>query len=248
MSWLDSWPRAVELLVIPPSGLVFLGLAGLALVRTRWRRSGWTLAAGCALAFYLTSTPLVGESCLAALDRYPPIDPRAEASAEAIVILGAGIHRDASGADVLTPGGLERLAAGAAIHRRSKQPILVTGYSGRLMARELERSFAVPVRWIEGESRNTHESAILVAPMLRGDGVTRTILVTHFWHLPRAVAAFRCAGLEVAPAPMGFAAGDVGRRGWGRILPDGQALGDSAAAFHEWFGRLWYGLRYGHCC
>ncbi|MEE8523884.1 MAG: YdcF family protein [Thermoanaerobaculia bacterium] len=245
MSWLTSWTRAVELLVIPPSGFVFLGLAGLALVRTRWRRLGLTLTACCALSFYLSSTPLIGEACLAALDRYPPIGPGAEASAEAVVILGAGTRRDASGTDAVTPRGRERLAAGAEIHRRSGKPVLVTGYSGRLMARELEQSFAVPVRWIEGESRTTHESAVLVAPLLRGDGVTRVILVTHFWHMPRATATFRYAGLEVTPAPMGFLAGDRGRP-WRRVLPDGDALDFSAAAFHEWFGRLWYRLRYGY--
>lgn len=246
MPWLISWTRVVELLVIPPSGFLSLGLAGLVLARLRWRRLGLALAAGCALCFYLSSTPLIGEACLTALDRYPPIEPAAEASAEAVVILGAGTHRDAAGADAVTPGGRERLAAGAEIHRRSAKPILVTGFSGRLMARELKRSFAVPVRWIEGQSRTTHESAVRVAPLLRGDGITRVILVTHFWHMPRAAVAFRSAGLEVVPAPVGFLAGDRGRRGWRRVLPDRQALAFSAAAFHEAFGRLWYGLRYGY--
>jgi len=248
MSWLTPWTRLVELLVIPPSGFVFLGLAGLALFATRRRRFGLWLAAVCALCFYLSSTPWIGEACLAALDRYPPIEPREEATAEAIVILGAGTRRDASGNESLTPRGLARLAAGAEIHRRSRKPILVTGYSGALMARELERTYAVSARWIEGESRTTHESAVLVAPLLRADGVTRVVLVTHFWHLPRAVAAFRSVGLEVVPAPMGFEARGGGRRGWRRLLPDGRSLDASAAAFHEWFGRIWYGLRYGYCC
>jgi uncharacterized SAM-binding protein YcdF (DUF218 family) len=248
MSWLASWTRLVEVFVIPPSGFVFLGLAGLALVLTRRRRFGLTLAAGCALAFYLTSTPWVGEACLAALDRYPPFAPGRDGAAAAIVILGAGVRHDASGEDAVSLKGMARLAAGAEVHRRTAQPILVTGYSGRLMARELERTFAVPVRWVEGESRTTHESAVRVAPLLRGEGVRRVILVTHFWHMPRAAAAFRHAGLEVDPAPMGFEARDGGRRGAWRLVPGAAALDASAAAFHEWFGRLWYGLRYGYCC
>ena len=61
LSWSFSWTRAIELLVLPPSGFVFFGLVGLLLIRTRWRRLGLALAACCALFFYLSSTPWIGD-------------------------------------------------------------------------------------------------------------------------------------------------------------------------------------------
>lgn len=82
--------------------------------------------------------------------------------------------------------------------------------------------------------------------MLRRDGVSRIYLVTHFWHMPRAVAAFRHAGLEVVPAPIGRTALADLRSGWRAWVPARTALAASKAVFHEWAGRAWYRLRYGY--
>lgn len=236
------WARVLEFLLLPPSGLVFFGLAGLVLALTRWRRPGLWLAAICATALLLLSVPRVEGALFATLDRYPEPDFEA-GGAGAIVILGAGVSTGHNGG-ALSRMGVERLEQGAGVYRRTGLPVLVSGASGELMARELERR-SVPVRWIEGTSRNTHENAALSAAVLRRDGVARIYLVSHFWHLPRAAAAFRHAGAEVVPAPAGRELLADLQRGWKSWLPSRAGLDAGAVVFHEWGGRAWYRLRYG---
>ena len=239
-----GWTRAIEFFFLPPSGLIFLGLAGLLLFRTKWRRPGLWIAALCGLSLYLLSTPLGLQACLSTLDRHPPRALEAVSGTEALVVLGAGTRHDRSGVPRLNGMGLERLESAAKLYHRIERPILVAGYSGELMAATLE-GWAIPVRWIEGASRNTHQNATHSERMLRQDGFSKVILVTHFWHMPRAVEAFRHAGLEVAPAPMGFAHGDPAR-GLARLLPSSGTWTAGSAAVHEWAGRPWYRLRYGY--
>src|SRR3546814_19898055 len=86
----------------------------------------------------------------------------------------------------------------------------------------LERDFGVEVRWTESESTSTWTNARLSAAKLRAAGIRRFYLVTHAWHMPRALLAFAGTGLEAVPAPPGFAPrSDVG---WVAVLP-------SAASF-----------------
>ena len=64
---------------------------------------------------------------------------------------------------------------------------------------------------MEARSRDTRENARQTMPMLRDAGVHQLVLVTHGWHMPRALRAFRDAAahdkvaLEIVPAPMGLA-------------------------------------------
>src|SRR3546814_14992278 len=56
----------------------------------------------------------------------------------------------------------------------------------------------------EAQSRNTAENARLTAALVgQGDG-RPWLLVTSAWHMPRAVASFRAAGLEVLAYPVDF--------------------------------------------
>jgi uncharacterized SAM-binding protein YcdF (DUF218 family) len=43
--------------------------------------------------------------------------------------------------------------------------------------------------------------------MLREAGVKRVLLVTHAWHMRRALGEFAAAGLDAIPAPTGYGAG-----------------------------------------
>ena len=241
--------RYFELLLLPPGGLFALAAAGLILLRTRRRRLGASLVTAAVAVLYLLSTPLVMVALLAPLDRYPPLDPAATppGEAQAIVILSAGVRAGAReyGHDVASSTAIERLRYGAWLQRRLGHPILITGSTGQVLAQTLEEWFGVTARWVEDGSHNTHQHVARCAGLLRDAGVERIYLVTHYWHMPRAMAAFSKLGLEVMPAPMGFA--DISPENFDPrwLLPGGGALYASSTALHEWFGRAWYRLRYG---
>ena len=232
--------------MLPPICFLWFAIAGLLLMQTRLRRLGTAVSAAALASLYLLSTPVVVAALFGTLDRYPPLDPESSAPpADAILILSGGSREGALeyGTDTVGAMALERLRYGAWLHKRVKRPIFLTGQGSDLMAQALG-DFGVSARWVESESRNTHEHAVNCADLLRAAGIESVYLVTHYWHMPRAVAAFGEIEVEVVPAPTGFSAGGEFRLQ--RLLPSVGALYGSAVVTHEWIGRLWYRLRYGY--
>jgi uncharacterized SAM-binding protein YcdF (DUF218 family) len=183
-------------------------------VDRRWKIINGALAASCLAVLMLLSLPVVGNTLLASLDRYPPISQDELKNAQAIVILGGGIYRDAPeyGGDTVGRSSLERLRYGVRLARGSKLPVLVSGGApagnrpeAELMRDALEQDFGIKARWVETASRNTSENASGSAPFLKRAGISRIVLVTHSWHLPRAVPLFEREGFVVIPAPTNFA-------------------------------------------
>jgi uncharacterized SAM-binding protein YcdF (DUF218 family) len=232
----------------PPGLCLLLLLAGL-LVRRRWPRTGLGLQIAGLVLLWLLSTPFVAGAMLRTLQTeaaLPPTGPLPEA--DAIVVLSAEADGEAAEYGTSTPGAmtLQRVRYAAALHRRTGLPVLTSGGLpgpgveplASSMARTLEQEFAVPVRWREERSSDTWQNAAFSAGLLTPDGVRRVLLVTHAWHMPRAMACFRRQGLEVVPAPTAFRA-----PAWthpGCLIPSTGGLRDSYLALHEWYGRLAY--------
>lgn len=242
--------RLLEALLLPPASALWLFLLGTLLAR-RWRRLGRTLQVLACLWLWAASTPFCAGLLLTSLQSFPalPADGALPA-ADAIVVLSA--EADPVGAEyggpVAGPLTMQRLRYGAALQRRTRLPLLVSGGAPRLglpslaalMARAAVDEFGVPVRWQEGRSADTRENADFSAAMLQQDGAQRVLLVTSAWHMPRAVAAFEAAGLTAIAAPTGFRApvlDDVAN-----FAPHWHGLRDSCLALHEWIGRAWYAL------
>ena len=113
------------------------------------------------------------------------------------------------------------------------------------MKEALVDDFRVPVVWTEEHSRTTWENAEYSKAILDREAIGRVYLVTHAWHMPRAVNAFKAVGLDPVPAPTGFAS--TSSTSEARLLlwlPSARALSDSALALHEHLGLLWYRLRH----
>lgn len=206
------WLKAlIKALVLPPTGPLLMAVVGLALW-SRHPRAGRSLAALGIAALLALSMPVVADFLGRFVDTSSPFDIEAARTAQAVVILGGGVRRDAPeyGGDTMAPLTLERVRYGARVARLTGLPILVSGGSvlggepeAKLMAVSLEREFGVPVRWIEARSRTTHENAVLSARTLKKDGIDRVVLVTHGFDTRRAMAEFQGQGLVVIGAPTG---------------------------------------------
>lgn len=246
--------KALGILLTPPGIIVLLALAGL-LLQLRWRYLGAGLVWASVLTLLVLSLPVTGHALLGTLeDAATPLrldDPGLAGRAGAIVVLGGGREWDAPeyARDTVNAFTLERLRYAARLHRATGLPLLLTGGAvlgerlpeAELMRRALAQDFQVRARWVEGRARNTYENALYSRAILARSGVRKAFLVTHAWHMPRALWGFQNAGMEVIAAPMGFTTiSDTPRE----LLPASRGLGLSSRALHERLGLLWYRLRY----
>lgn len=245
-----TWKRRAKALILPPAGPLWVTLAGLVVAATGRPLPGLAMAAAGALVLYLLALPIIARPLLQRLDHHPPlaIDAAGESAAGAIVVLDGGRQPapPEHGGDTVQPLTLERLRHAARLHRKSGLPILVSGNGAReLMADTLREDFGVPVRWIEPESGDTAENARYSASVLGDADIETAILVTHFWHMPRAAEAFRRTGLGIVPAPMGWADPMPMERGLMAFVPSLAMMVSSHLAVHELLGAVWYRWRAG---
>lgn len=232
--------------LLPPSSLAALALLALLPWGRRARRWGRLLAVALLVPLVLMSLPIVAMPLLASL--HAPEDPPGEPP-QAIVILSADVEWTGTpGETDLGALTLERERAGAALHRRTGLPILVTGGIvtapppvAVMMARSMAEDFAAPVRWVEARSATTWENAQFSAPMLRAAGIGRVYLVTHDWHMRRALLSFRRAGIEAVPAVVRL--DPWPKWSWQELMPRVSAWVRSYRAVHEWVGLLAYRMR-----
>jgi uncharacterized SAM-binding protein YcdF (DUF218 family) len=93
-----------------------------------------------------------------------------------------------------------RAARAARLHRQGLAPrILFTGRDDCEEAREVLTRSGVPLRAVEYEceAASTFENAARATRLIRERGETRVIVVTHWYHSRRALAAFRRAAPEM---------------------------------------------------
>lgn len=238
-------------LLLPPAGPLLLALFGLWLMHSksrRWRNGGMLLVLTSLLGLLLLSLPIVGRALMASLEPYPPIAPAQLRQVQAIVVLGGGSYYGAPeyGGDTISHATLERLRYAARLARETQLPLLVTGgapFGGRpegiSMREALERDFDVKPRWVETASRDTAENAALSAPLLLDANIRRIALLSHGWHLPRAIPLFEKQGFEVVPAPTAFSTNSPSLLE--NLLPGD--LRRSRQALHEYLGQLFNTLK-----
>lgn len=238
-------------LIVPPAPLVLVALLGL-LVERQFRRSGRILLWGAVLGLLVFAMPVTSAAMFAALEQGIPLMPPADTPPQAIVILGGDISRGGGTGPLELQVGqlsLERLRAGAELHRKTNLPILVSGGPLRntntplaaLMADSLSNDFRVPVRWQEAISRDTWHNAQMSAAILRKEGISSVYVVTQAWHERRALIAFANTGIKVTAAPTTlsrFPSPTVED-----FIPEASGWQSSYFALHEWIGCAYYSLR-----
>jgi len=251
MSWFLT--NLIGTLLLPPLDLLLLALLGLWLWHRRPLIARLLLTASVSL-LWLLSTPYFAEAMLQSLEGNPYVPDTKKPIADAIVVLGAStyFHAPEYGGDTVGKYTLERLRYAAKLYRATLKPILVTGgkplgnslSEADQMKQVLEQEFNVPVQWTEGASDNTLENAGLSRQLLKQSGITRIYLVTHAWHMPRAVQAFQAAGFQVVPAPTAYTTRY--QTDLLAFVPNAAALHDSGIFMHELIGMWWYQLKSGH--
>ncbi len=251
---LNALPRD---LILPPANLFLLIAIGLLIWRRRPRAGRIVAGTGLAL-LALLSTTAVADWFVTPVERLTtPLHAPERSGAQAIVVLSAGKLRNApeyGGRDIPDYVALARLRYAAHLQRRTGLPILVSGGTDRAaegraytfadaMATALRQDFGVPVKWIEGQSRDTAQNAAYSAALLREQGVRRVLLVTTAMHMARSRAAFERAGLEVVEAPTMFFSGQA--RGFHSWVPSAEGMRRSWYGIYELIGLGWYRLREG---
>ena len=232
MLGIESWKPVLSSLLLPPVPWLLLVLLGAALMSRR-RGWGWLLVLTASCGIWLSASSGVGEWMQKALlSPPPPLAPeriallRREMAANAsvaVVVLGGGREANAPeyGEASLGAPSLERLRYGIWLGRQTDAPLMFSGGLGHaaqpgaseaeVAAQIATREFGRSLRWVEDRSRDTRENAQYAVALLREHKIEHVVLVTHGWHMPRALRAFQDASAragaswQVVPAPMGLA-------------------------------------------
>jgi len=230
---IESWKPIAAALLLPPVPLLLLVLVGARLLLPR-RGLGWLVIVGSVALLWLSAC--TGAAQLLSRTMLPPPpalsfdrirELRAEAAAKkpvAIVVLGAGSEPFAPeyGVSSLQAPSLERLRYGIWLANQTGAPLAFSGGVGwaqqgstseaRVAAKIAAEEFGRPLRWVEDDSRDTRENAAKTIALLKPAGIQHIVLVTHGYHMRRALRAFSAAAgtaMQIDAAPMGLARGLV---------------------------------------
>ncbi len=236
--------KLITQLVIPPFNLLLLILLGM-LIAKQWPRVSRTLVWSSTLILLLLATPAVSRLLLQSINDTSRFDITAAKAAQAIVVLGGGLRTNTPEyGDTPNQFTLDRIRYGATIARLTHLPVLVTGGAvasqtaeATSMAQTLQNEFSVPVRWIEGRALDTEDNLAYSAALLLPENISTVLLVTHDFHMRRALAHCKRSGLQCIPAPVSLA-GFTGTTTWIYQLPNSGSLQTSALALHEVLGNL----------
>src|SRR5207248_5271561 len=96
---------------------------------------------------------------------------------------------------------------------------------------------------LEDRSRTTWENAVETRRVLEHHGLKRVLLVTSAAHMPRALGAFRAAGVDATPAPTDYRIAKYNGPILITLMPSAGALHRTTAALNEYLGQGVYMLR-----
>lgn len=256
---LAHWKPLLGTLLLPPVPMLVLVLVGTRLLFTR-RALGWLLVLLGVVGIWLGCTTALSRALTLGLLKPPPaltetaVKALARQPRTAVVVLGGGRRFSAPeyGSITLNARSIERLRYGIWLGRETALPLLFSGGSGRaevkgpaeaeLAARMAEREFKMPLRWVEAQSNDTHENALRSVALLKSQGIDRIVLVTHAYHMPRALRNFERAQarinpgavLELVAAPLGGPVpGPWKPNDW---LPSIRGFEETYLALHELLG------------
>ena len=247
--------KTLGFFTLPSNFLMAVGIVGLLLLCTQFRRLASWLIVTSLVAIALAGYSPVGNLLILPLEqRFPPWNAN-QGAPDGIIVIGGSIAPDISVARnaIALNDSAERLTVTAELARRYPNArILVSGGSGSLSfdalpeapiaVKELEALGVARDRiTAEEQSRNTIENAVFSRLVAQPKPGAHWLLVTSAFHMPRAIAAFRAADFPVEAYPVDWRTrGPADATRPFASLPEGLAKTDEA--IHEWAGLLVYRL------
>lgn len=243
--------KTLDLLIDPWWWAFGLTLAGVALlVRGTRRRLGVVLAHAGLAVLFVFSLPAVANRLWRSLEAGAETTLRPDVTYDAVVLLG-GVG-DPFGATASEPSwnnNVERLTKTYELLSTGRARVaIVSGGSygidglpteAELLARQLEAwGIAKDRILLEDRARNTRENATFTKSLLEAKGLTKVLIITSAFHLPRAAGCFRAVDVPFDALAVDYRMRDVSRDS--HVLPRGEYLSDSSRALREWLGRLVY--------
>ena len=187
---------------------------------------------------------------------YPPVTVNVIAPADAIIVLGGGVIAPADAGAIPTKQGSARYRYAARLFHAGKAPLIVAVGGpprpnkaiGALSSEEILEFLVyvgVPREAImkAPDGANTVENALFAKPIVEAYSFRRVLLVTSALHMPRAVAIFRAAGIDVTPVSSDAGVTPGLRHTWSDFLPDPHALRQTKSVLREYLGMLVYPLQ-----
>ena len=237
-------------LVLPPAGPLLFAFLGVLIALWRRGLGLFVVTLGLVASYALSTNGMALVLARHLMPEVVAIQPQQLQPAQAIVVLGGGVHAQAPEYGLPQPGPntLQRLRYGAWLAKKSGKPLAFAGGvgwaalgtdtepEGTVARRVLQEDYGLALKWMDDRSRDTVENAARMAQLLQPAGVRRIALVTDATHIPRASAAFRAAGFEVIPAPTDFPIAE-GRPEleW---LPSSTGATTCRSLVREWLGRI----------
>ena len=247
--------KTLGLFMVPSNLMASLGLIGIALLFTRFRRlASWLIVTSLVLIVFAGYSPLGNILMLPLEQRFPPWDT-SRGAPDGIVVLGGAINPEISlarGVVALNDSAEPITVTAELAHRYPNARIVLSGGTSSLnpnTPREAPIAVKVLVALgvahdritIDDQSRNTIENAVFSHLLASPKPDERWILVTSAAHMPRAIAVFRAVGFPIEAYPVDYQTRDRNDViDLHTSLPGGLEMTDQA--IHEWAGLVIYRL------
>ena len=237
-------------LIVSPLGLLISLMLLAILLRRQWPVY-WAL-----LILLVCSFPLTARSIWVGLEseyQYQP--PTTLPKADAVLVLSGMLRGFETQNGYVTEWGdpdrflvgLQLVKLGKAdrlIFTRGQMPWSDSPPEGEMLKQKaLEMGISSDQILLTSIVSNTAEESLAVKELMAEYGLTKIILVTSSFHLPRAKLLFDKAGVDTFPYPTDFKAAsrDVT---WLHFIPSADAFRNTSSGIREYIGRFYYWLKY----
>jgi uncharacterized SAM-binding protein YcdF (DUF218 family) len=243
--------KVLWFLVLPPSSLALVILAGL-LLMDRHRRVGKIIVLSGTALLYFLSLGHVADMLVKPLESgHAPLNSDTVAADAVIVPGGGSVDLEWLGAGPVPNGeSSTRLLKGIELARKLRVPLVLTGGNGEPFTTKVNDAetmaqaayaMGMPRRQVivENVSRNTLENSHAVRKLVKGH---RIVLVTSAYYMDRAGTMFTRRGFTVIPAPVYFL-GQTRKFSFASFIPRADDLQHSSVAIAEMLGLLWWRMK-----